>query len=479
VLDKTTNVALIGATVSVDGTSQAAITNADGRYHISTVKPGFHYLKVTYIGYTDTKIENIQIQANKTLQVNAMLAESEIAIDEVTVSAKRRAGSDASMITAIKSSQLVTSGISSQQIQKSQDKDASEVIRRVPGVTIIDDRFVIVRGLNQRYNNVWLKNTSTPSSETDVRAFSFDVIPSGMIDNLTVFKSGAPELPADFSGGFINIVTKNIPDTSYISIDYSTGYRNGTTFKDFKKSKGGNLDWLAIDDGTRALPSGFPSEWPKIEGNADQINNLTKKFLNTYAIATNKARPDQKIGLTLAKKMKLKKVVIGNMTVVNYSNSNKYYSNENNAFAVYNTDNDLLSYKYKYTDQVYTNAVSWSILHNWGFILNDKNKLEFRNIFNQTRTSLREGQFLENFRDEKSYQERFMSRSTYSGQLGGDHSFGQGFTKINWGVGYSLANRDEPDRKVLVTSKDETTGKYQLIINQGNPQPNFAGRFYQ
>ncbi len=482
VLDKSSNVALIGATVSVDGTSQATISDVDGRYRLTNVKAGFHFLKVTYMGYIDSKIENVQIFANKTIQINAMLAESEIAIEEVTVSTKRRAGSEASMISAIKASQLVTSGISSSQIQKSQDKDASEVIRRVPGVTINDDRFVIVRGLNQRYNNVWLNNSSTPSSEADVRAFSFDVIPSGMIDNLTVYKSGAPELPADFSGGFINIVTKNIPDTSFIAIDYLTGYRGSTTFKDFKSFQGGKLDWLAIDDGTRALPTGFPSDWSNVESNAAQMNSLTKKFQNTYAISANKARPDQKIGITLAKRMKLGKVIIGNMTVLNYSNSNKCYSNNNNAFATYNTDYDTLTYKYKYVDRVYCNNISWSILHNWGFVFNDRNKIEFRNIFNQngfTRTSVREGQFLENFRDERSFQERFMSRTTYSGQLGGEHSFRQGVTKLNWGLGYSLANRDEPDRKVMVSSKDENTGKYQFIINQGNPQPNFAGRFYQ
>ena len=116
------------------------------------------------------------------------------------------------MINVTRMSPLVSIGISGQQILRSQDRDASEVIRRLPGTTIIDDRFIVVRGLAQRYNAVWLNNTATPSSEADAKAFSFDVIPASMIENMMIVKSPAPELPADFSGGFVKITTVNLPE---------------------------------------------------------------------------------------------------------------------------------------------------------------------------------------------------------------------------------------------------------------------------
>ena len=96
-------------------------------------------------------------------------------------------------------------GISAQQIQKSQDRDASQVVRRVPGVSIQDDRFVIIRGLNERYNTVMLNDAITPSTEVDVKSFSFDLIPSTAIDRMMIYKSGAPELPGEFAGGIIKI----------------------------------------------------------------------------------------------------------------------------------------------------------------------------------------------------------------------------------------------------------------------------------
>ena len=146
----------------------------------------------------------------------------------------RKTNTDVSMINVTRMSPLVSIAISGQQILRSQDRDASEVIRRLPGTTIIDDRFIVVRGLSQRYNAVWLNNTATPSSEADAKAFSFDVIPASMIENMIIVKSPAPELPADFSGGFVKITTVNLPEKNSFFVSYGTGFAQGTTLKDLK-----------------------------------------------------------------------------------------------------------------------------------------------------------------------------------------------------------------------------------------------------
>ena len=142
---------------------------------------------------------------------------------------------------------------------RSQDRDASEVIKRLPGTTIIDDRFIVVRGLAQRYNAVWLNNTATPSSEADAKAFSFDVIPASMIENMIIVKSPAPELPADFSGGFVKITTVNLPEKNSFFMSYGIGISKGTTYEDFNKYQPGKTDWLGFDNGYRSLPNDMPS----------------------------------------------------------------------------------------------------------------------------------------------------------------------------------------------------------------------------
>ena len=114
-------------------------------------------------------------------------------------------------------------GVSEQHIKRTQDKDAGEVIRRIPGVSIIDEKFVMVRGLSQRYNNVWLNGAAVPSSEADQRAFSFDIIPSSQLDNMMVVKSSAPEYPADFDGNLVRDIVEYF--ISFPSIPLCQGKR--------------------------------------------------------------------------------------------------------------------------------------------------------------------------------------------------------------------------------------------------------------
>ena len=123
----------------------------------------------------------------------------ESATDELgtaVVTATRQKSTETAAVTIQQHSMVVQSGIAGQQIRRTQDKDAGEVIRRVPGISLIDQKFVMVRGLSQRYNNVWINGSSVPSSEPDTRAFSFDIIPSSQIDNLQILRSLAPEYPA-------------------------------------------------------------------------------------------------------------------------------------------------------------------------------------------------------------------------------------------------------------------------------------------
>lgn len=480
VLDKKTNETLIGAGLLIDGTTQGTVTNIDGQYRLANISPGKHFIKVSYMGYYPILLENIVVEANKTTLLNIMMDASDMSIDELVVSAKRRSNSDETMITSIKSSPLVVSSISGQQIQRSQDKDASEVVRRVPGITIIDDRFIIIRGLNQRYNNVWLNNVATPSSETDVKAFSFDVIPSSLIENIMIYKSTAPEFPADFTGGFIKISTKNMPVDNFTNIDYAAAWRNHTTFENFYTYKGGQRDWLGFDDGTRALPKGFPSDL-KLVNDANTINNLSKAFNKNWTTTATTARPDQKFGITLGRKFKIKSVVLGNTSSLSYSNSLDYTPINNNSYTSYNTIDDLPSYRFKYKDDQYTNNVKINLLHNWALYVNRNNRIEFRNLFNQsgfTRTTLRDGHDYYSSIDIRSFEYRFMSRSTYSGQLCGQHSFNEGISKLDWNLGYAYADRLEPDRKVLTTKRNETSGKYELAL-PFTANPRLAGRLFQ
>ena len=122
----------------------------------------------------------------------------------------------------------------------------------------MDDRFIVVRGLAQRYNNVWLNNATTPSSETDSRAFSFDVLPSSLIDNMMIYKSPSAELPADFSGGFVRVMTKNIPDGEHLQRILPMGFNTNATFRNFQLTDGTAKDYLGFGADVRNPAFLFP-----------------------------------------------------------------------------------------------------------------------------------------------------------------------------------------------------------------------------
>jgi outer membrane receptor for ferrienterochelin and colicin len=482
ITDKKNGEEVIGATILIDGTTVATATTFDGTYKISKVKPGIYNIRVSFISYNPVVIENIEVKQNQVSIVNCELDEASVDIDEVKVTTVRRTNTEIAMMSTIKTSNLVVSGISSQQISKSLDKDASEVIRRVPGITIYNGKFINVRGLAERYNNVWLNNGATPSTETDIRAFSFDVIPSNLIDNIMVYKSGAPELPLDFSGGFIKIFTKNMPDNNYLQVEYGTAYNSNSTFRDFSKYQGGSTDFIGFDDGTRALPTNYPSDIKGLDKlSLSEKTELARAFNSNWAPHKITAIPDQKFGLTLARKFTAGQLQIGNITSVNYGTSFETQQIVGNKYSSFDWETNIPIADYVSSANQYSQSVKLSILHNWIFLAGKTNKIEFRNLLSQNsfsrafeRTLHKPSELI----DQIEQANQFMSRSIYTGQLAGDHKLNEEKSSIDWNIAYSYANRNEPDKKVITKQLDQFSNEYELRLSD-IVSPTQGGRVYQ
>lgn len=207
VIDNKTREPLIGATIRIKESKAMAVTDVKGTFKINGLNDGTYTLIVSYVAYRTKEVNKIKTGDNVVID----LVSDDQVLSGVTVTTKRKMNTDAAMLQAQRMSMYVESGISQQQIARSQDRNASEVVRRIPGISIIDDKFIVVRGLSQRYNNVWINGAAVPSTEADSRAFSFDIIPASQLANLVIVKSPAPELPSDFTGGLIKISTRDIP----------------------------------------------------------------------------------------------------------------------------------------------------------------------------------------------------------------------------------------------------------------------------
>jgi outer membrane receptor protein involved in Fe transport len=485
VSDKITKETLVGATVLIQGTTTGSTTDLDGNFLITGLTPGNYNIVVSYISYKTQIIEKVSVVKDVMLELNVELEGNSIAIEGVVITAKQRTGTEISMLSSMKMSNLVVSGISSQQINRSQDRDASEVIRRVPGITIMDDRFVMVRGLSQRYNTVWLNNASTPSSEADVRAFSFDVIPSSMLENIMVFKSPAPDLPADFSGAAIKIFTKNNADKNSFSVSYASSIRPGATFNEFSNYRMSKYEWLGFDDGSRDLPDDFPAHLNEVE-DKNEIQRLGREMNKVWTPELSKAIPDQRFQLGLTRRFLAGKVSVGTINSFTYSYAQDIEEIFRADYQRFDTVNDVSDTNYFYNDIRNRATAKIGALSNWLFIFGNNQKIEFRNLYNHvgyTQVIDRNGRDNYGGLTIRANELSYNSRNTYSGQLAGDFNFRNNQTHFNWTAGYSYADRDQPDLKRLSSSLVEDPdnqyyGQYGVNFSFA-ANPDLSGRVYQ
>lgn len=462
VTDSTTGEPLIGATIQIDGTPKATATDIDGLFTFSGLDENANYtLTIKYISYKTKKIDGVRAEAQPQV-IEIKLTPDEQTLNEVTVTGVARKNTEIAVIQMTKSSPVIVSNVSAQEITKTQDTNAGEVIRRVPGVSLIDDKFVMVRGLSQRYNNVWINGGAVPSSEADSRAFSFDLIPSSQIDNMQIVKTPSPEYPADYTGGFITITTKDIPTENTAELSVGGNWNDITSFSDFKYAKGSGTDFLGFDSGMRGLNGGINSTLNSIAGNG--VDLLNNHLNNDWRVRNMNPVGDLKLSGSLGRRWKLGDRQLGMIAAFNYSNEyRKYEDMQNNLFGVYNAEKDESNYLRYSIDDQYNHNVRLGAMLNFTLLSADGNsKYQLKNIFNQIgndRYTWREGLSAQSD-NENSAEYYYRSRTTYNGQITGKHTFA--LDELDWSASYSYANRNVPDRRRYLINDALEPGVMQL-----------------
>lgn len=469
--DKQNNEPLTGATVIASGDKKGGMADLEGRYELN-LPAGIYTLTVHYIGYKDIVKETVEVPPATEEVILDFLMESDTqTLREVSVSTVARRNTEVAQIQEQKRSFVVQTGISAQQIARTQDKDASEVIRRVPGVSIIDEKFVMVRGLSQRYNNVWLNGGAVPSSEADSRAFSFDILPSSQLDNMVIVKSPDPEYPADFTGGFILVNTKQLPEGNDLNISLGIGANDRTHFHSFTASQGSGWDWTGFGCKWRALDAGMEGKlhaYPGYEnGNNPRLDLSGNGLNNDWTLHTRKPLGDLKLNLSYNHTWKPESGhAVGMLAAMNYSNTYRTITDmENSLYGPYDTSNDKSVALRKATDNQYSNDVRLGAMLNLSLRPRDnRHYFEWKNIFNQIakdRYSERTGFNAQpdNINNMEYY---YAARTTYNTQFTGRHTFNN--DRVDWSLGYAYANRNLPDRRLIERTDrtNQTMGIYRI-----------------
>ncbi len=492
ITDKDTGDPLIGANIWIDALTTGTTTNISGDYRLEQVPEGTYVVMISYIGYITQTIRDVQVNQKEVTKMDISLAPSVMRLSDVvvqgTIDVKNvdvQNTTELEMIDQIKTSNLIVTGISNEQIIRSLDFNASEVVQRAPGVTVVND-FINIRGLNERYNLVFLDDMIAPSSESDKRAFSFDMLPSNVIDQVLIYRSPAPELPGDFAGGIVKVETKNSVPARQIQLNVSSQYRQGTTFDNVYSSNGGDTDWLGFDDGTRQLPSSFPDRggipFVNIRDNdlsstlpqtvADNAG-LARQINSDWSLVPDDFSLDQRVNLNYYDSWKIGKTRLNNLTAAFYSREHRAFERQSQVGPA------TAGYGNVYTDSL-AQIDSWvGVMQNFNLTIGKNTSVQFNNFFNnvaEDRTIVRDGvdkggvgSTGDTLRQVQFYwEERFL----YSGQITATHEFGQSIRhSIKGGGGYSLIRQDIPNQRQYQVRRNESfqpgTNQVFLVEEQG------------
>ncbi len=475
------NSALPFANVLIKGTSVGTTSDENGKYSLQ-VDAGSYVIEFSFLGY-ETVEKTIKIKAGENLKLNQSLGSGNgVQLQDVVVAVQRRKNTESALLLEMKEAKQVISAISAEQMSKGTDGNAAQAIQRVPGVTINDGKFVMVRGLNERYNNVMVNNALAPSTEVDRRTFSFDLLPTNALEKMTISKTGAAYLPGDFSGGLINVTTSD-NFTEFTQLSFNVGFRNNTTFNDFYETEGSGTDFLGFDNGFRQLPSGFPKDSNVLNDNNQSVF-YANQLPNNFNPIQNTAFLDSGIGFSLGRKIDFKSgKILSTINALSYSNKFQSYLRNTNNYI-----NDLLGsqtaqLQRDYDDNYYSNEVRLTFLSNWSLKINDNNKITFKNLYNQigdSYSTLRTGFDFDQRAGEdlRNYEFGYSGRRIYTGQFNGNHNFTNN-RNIQWVLGGNLINDILPDLRRFRTFRDQDSPNDPFaMIDPPSSNPFDTGRFF-
>ncbi|MEJ7768409.1 MAG: outer membrane beta-barrel protein [Chitinophagaceae bacterium] len=473
---------LAGVSITIEGQTGGVRTDIEGRFSLSANPAKKYNLTFSSVGYAPKTIYDVTVAGNEVQTIDVVLADASKALETVVVQAVRtnaRRETTASLLNFQKNNAGVASVLAADFIRRTPDRNTGEVLKRVSGASIQDNKFVIVRGLSDRYNAAFINNAQLPSSEPDKKVFSFDVIPSVLVDNIVISKTATPDITGEFAGGLVQIQTKDVPSKDVFSVGFSIGYNTVSTFKDFTSNERNSTDWIGFDDGTRKLPASFPSNRQRYTVKNDIDKAALSQSFNgdVYKEKSSKAAPNQSYNLTWGKASKLKNgATIGTIVSLIYRNTKAVYSDaERNRydFERANTDKDYI-FKYKEIQNIYT--VNWGGVANFTYIQGN-HKISFKNLFNRNfedKYVTRSGTNLNN-NSSVLFNSSFLNqRSLYSTQLEGVHQLTTTGIKFTWNLNGATNYKTQPDYRVVDYRRPITLTSNPYVINDDETRRFFS-----
>ena len=466
------NDVLVGVTLTLKSDkSQVSKTDIDGRFSFNIDINKAYTLDLSYVGYKAKSIDVIGTKtANEEIVLDVLLEEAGKNLTDVVVSSTRstnKGATDNALIAFQRNTNTVASVISAESIRRSPDRNTAEILKRTPGASIQEGKFIIVRGLADRYNQAMLNGVLLTSTEPDRKTFSFDLFPSQIIDNIIINKAFVPELPGEWAGGLIQVNTKDIPTKNFFNVQIGTSANTLITGKDFFKDKGGKTDWLGIDDGTRSLPPGYTTKSNFDTSSLAAKTALGKQMANNWAPILTTAKPNISLQMNGGFSGTLWGKKIGGIIGINYANNYRFQDNINNQNQLSNTG---FSSFIELKDDKYINDINAGAIAGLSIFLNPLNKISYKSILNVKTSNAFTARTGIDFNRQDSLRGNefiFGQNTFFSNQLNGEHSLSPKL-KFNWYGSFNILDAYTPDQRRIMYTKNSVDPNAPYILNISN-----------
>src|SRR5687768_6785088 len=259
VRDDANAITLPGVPVEVVGTQEIVYTDVDGRYLVQ-VPAGRHQLKVTVDGYVEKTLDVEAAERTVIANVGLTMARLSETVNVTAQAIDVETSSAEAQLIERKQAPVITDNVGAQEMKRNGDGDAAAAMTRVTGLSLVDNQYVFVRGLGERYSNTTLAGSVLPTTEPDKKVVPLDLFPTGLIDSVQVNKSYSPDRSAEFAGGLVQIIPMKLPTRPVFDLSYGLNYYTTATGKNIPLSPLGSRDAWGFDSGARALPGGIPDD---------------------------------------------------------------------------------------------------------------------------------------------------------------------------------------------------------------------------
>lgn len=463
VLDSKSGDPVIGATVQAG--KAGTVTDVKGEYSL-TLPVGTHMITITSIGYTSKQIKNVTIKKGEAFNLPIALTVQRGTLKGVEVVGSARSESIAALYTRQRNNIAISDGISAEQIRRTPDNNVAQVLKRVSGLTVQDNKFVTVRGMSERYNNVLLNGASLPSTEPNRRNFAFDIIPSNLIDNVIVNKTATPDLPGEFTGGLVQVNTIDVPKENFIRVSVGTGWNSIGTGKDFYSTKRLNSDyWGEAGDERRWFRDKWnPTTYNQLMKNNDQAGMaaMNTRIPNNYGLYQYTAKPLQQYQLSIGRSVNFKN---GNSLGIVLAGSYRHEEDIERYDAWFRQSPTIVDSAYEYIFTTVIGAIG-NVTYQ-----SRNHKITWRNLFNRRFNHSTVKQEIEDRSNPGRYQEYISIIETsnlYQTRLEGEHALGKAGIRVKWFADMAEVVREQPDTRYssgFIIGYDSTSGKDILQYN--------------